>query len=192
MRSRRAPIWPLRLPWPRLDIFAPKFLAFNPSLSGRDINLDILRIQGYRFFCNKLWNAAKFSLSHFGADFRPTPVSSFSCSSSASLSSGNGGEGLSPEALGLLCKCGLGSVQSMAQLDEFFADHSYVKGFVYSDLDLQLVKTVPSASQTFKHLNRWIAHMQSFSKVGEKVSAGVKQQVENSCMIYVAANFANV
>jgi hypothetical protein len=133
-----------------------------------------------------LWNAAKFSLSHFGADFRPTPVSSFSCSSSASLSSGNGGgEALSPEALGLLCKCGLSSVQSMAQLDEFFADHSYVKGFIYSDLDLQLVKTVSSASQTFKHLNRWIAHMQSYSKSGSKVTAGVIQQVENSCMLWL-------
>ena len=31
------------------------------SLS-RDVNLDILRIEGYRRFCNKIWNATKFAL----------------------------------------------------------------------------------------------------------------------------------
>ncbi|CAH0387130.1 unnamed protein product [Bemisia tabaci] len=32
---------------------------------GKDINLDILCVQGYRFFCNKLWNAVKFALMYF-------------------------------------------------------------------------------------------------------------------------------
>ncbi|XP_063891954.1 valine--tRNA ligase isoform X1 [Helicoverpa armigera] len=42
--------------------------ALCAMTQGRDLNLDILRVQGYRFFCNKLWNATKFALLYFPKD----------------------------------------------------------------------------------------------------------------------------
>lgn len=53
---------------PECGTDAMRFALCSYNLQSRDINLDILRVQGYRFFCNKLWNATKFALLYFDGD----------------------------------------------------------------------------------------------------------------------------
>ena len=43
-------------------------------LLGRDINLEILRVHGYRKFCNKIFNATKFAMLKLDEKFVPEPT----------------------------------------------------------------------------------------------------------------------
>lgn len=50
---------------------ALRFTLANYAAMGRDIKLSPARIEGFRHFANKLWNAARFALMHLGQE-RPT------------------------------------------------------------------------------------------------------------------------
>lgn len=50
---------------PECGTDALRFSLCAYTSQGKDINLDILRVQGFRFFCNKVWNAVKFLIFNF-------------------------------------------------------------------------------------------------------------------------------
>ncbi|TFJ96454.1 maltodextrin phosphorylase [Platysternon megacephalum] len=58
---------------PECGTDALRFALCAYTSQGRDINLDVSRILGYRHFCNKLWNATKFAVRGLGAGFQPPP-----------------------------------------------------------------------------------------------------------------------
>ncbi|XP_015212607.2 valine--tRNA ligase [Lepisosteus oculatus] len=56
---------------PECGTDALRFALCAYTSQGRDINLDVNRILGYRHFCNKLWNATKFAIRGLGDNFSP-------------------------------------------------------------------------------------------------------------------------
>jgi valyl-tRNA synthetase len=47
---------------PECGTDALRFALMDYTNQVRDINLDVLRVRGYRFFCNKIWQACRFVL----------------------------------------------------------------------------------------------------------------------------------
>lgn len=56
---------------PQCGTDALRFALCSYTSAGRDINLNIMRVEGYRKFCNKLWNATKFALAKLERGFQP-------------------------------------------------------------------------------------------------------------------------
>ena len=63
---------------PQCGTDAMRFALCAYTTGGRDINLDILRVEGYRKFCNKIYQATKFALMRLGPDFVPAPTEGLS------------------------------------------------------------------------------------------------------------------
>uniref|UniRef100_A0A8U7NGU7 Valine--tRNA ligase n=1 Tax=Corvus moneduloides TaxID=1196302 RepID=A0A8U7NGU7_CORMO len=59
---------------PECGTDALRFALCAYTAQGRDINLDVGRVLGYRHFCNKVWNGARFVLRALGEGYRPPPA----------------------------------------------------------------------------------------------------------------------
>ena len=59
---------------PECGTDAMRFALCVYTAQGRNINLDVNRVVGYRHFCNKIWNAMKFSIKGLGEGFTPSPM----------------------------------------------------------------------------------------------------------------------
>lgn len=56
---------------PECGTDALRFTLLSYTSQGRDINLDVLRVQGYRHFCNKIWQGTRFTFMKLGDEFKP-------------------------------------------------------------------------------------------------------------------------
>ncbi|RKP29809.1 hypothetical protein METBISCDRAFT_17810 [Metschnikowia bicuspidata] len=56
---------------PECGTDALRFALCAYTTGGRDINLDILRVEGYRKFCNKMYQATKFVMGRLGEGYQP-------------------------------------------------------------------------------------------------------------------------
>ena len=50
---------------------ALRFALVAYTAQGRDVNLDVKRVVGYRHWCNKLWNALRFCMMNLGDTYAP-------------------------------------------------------------------------------------------------------------------------
>ena len=67
---------------PQCGTDALRFALCAYSGGGRDINLEILRVEGYRKFCNKIFNATKFAMLKLDEKFVPEPTAKVRMTSS--------------------------------------------------------------------------------------------------------------
>ncbi|KAF2351193.1 Methionyl/Valyl/Leucyl/Isoleucyl-tRNA synthetase anticodon-binding [Trinorchestia longiramus] len=165
---------------PECGTDALRFALCAYTSQGRDINLDVLRVNGYRNFCNKLWNATKFAMLHLVPPFSPLP----SLTQLQHMVMNRLKASTEPPTCNGPLKSPTTALSSwvnssrLRALDDHFSHSSYVSGHQPSQEDVKLSKYLSCQLNTksclsqhspehMLHLTRWLRHMESYS-AGER------------------------
>lgn len=129
---------------PECGTDALRFALCQYTAQGRDINLDVKRVQGYRFFCNKLWNATRFALTYLQGSVIHT------------LSEASNHPVVSPSSITPAFLAGLNA--QLERVSYFSGCHFTAEDdLVWRQLEAGLAnKEIPSS---YPHLTRWFRHI---------------------------------
>jgi valyl-tRNA synthetase len=125
---------------PECGTDALRFALCAYTTGGRDINLDILRVEGYRKFCNKLWNATRFALMKLGTDFKPF-----------ASAEPTGNESLADKwILSKLNKCAIETNKMLEERNFMMATNAVYQFWLYElcDVYIEVVKPICDADTT--------------------------------------------
>ncbi|XP_046823974.1 valine--tRNA ligase [Vespa crabro] len=137
---------------PECGTDALRFALCAYTTQGRDINLDILRVQGYRFFCNKIWNATKFALMYLGSELNYDESQS-------------NGIGIIGDYKWYQSTLNETCIQDA--LNNYLEDYPYLDGYTPSQGDVKIYNILNSLDVQFSnypHLYRWYNHMETFNE----------------------------
>ncbi|CAK9815121.1 Valine--tRNA ligase [Anthophora plagiata] len=159
---------------PECGTDALRFALCAYTMQGRNINLDILRVQGYRFFCNKIWNAAKFSLAYLDSDldYSDVQLTNNDIQDDNLVGAGNWYENTLKETC----------VQEA--LNNYLEDYPYLDGYSPSQIDVKIYQTFVKLNTNFMnypHLYRWYRHVGSYNEQEQSAFRVEKGKILPQC-----------